>query len=46
MKKLGFLVMVMCFVFTVSGCETVKGFGKDMQKAGEALADKASDKES
>jgi len=29
------LAALMCFVF--SGCNTIKGLGKDIQKAGEAL---------
>lgn len=41
MKKLSLLVMAMFFVLTLSGCETVKGFGKDIQKAGKALENEA-----
>ena len=37
MKKLGLLVMTVVFVFALSGCETMKGLGKDMQNAGKAL---------
>lgn len=42
MKKIS-LLLVIAFVFTLSGCETMKGVGKDIQKAGKALEKKADD---
>ena len=37
-------VLILCSLIMVvglSGCETVKGFGKDLQNAGEALEKKS-----
>ncbi len=42
MKKLS-LILLMGLVFTITGCETMKGLGSDIQKAGKALEKKASD---
>ena len=39
-KTLLFLVMVL-MVLTLSACETMKGFGKDVEDAGEWVQDKA-----
>ncbi len=39
-KTLMFLVMVL-MVLTLSACETMKGFGKDVEDAGEWVQDKA-----
>ena len=35
MKKLVLSICALCFILT--GCNTVKGFGKDMQRAGKAI---------
>ncbi len=35
MKKFMISICVLCFILT--GCNTVKGVGKDIQKAGEAI---------
>ncbi|MGE0268065.1 MAG: entericidin [Candidatus Omnitrophota bacterium] len=39
--KTGFMVPVMMFflVFVLAGCETTKGFGKDIQYTGEVIQD-------
>ncbi len=42
MKKLA-LITFLGIVFTLSGCETMKGLGTDIQKAGKAIEKKASD---
>ena len=42
MKKLT-LILVATWVLTLSGCETMQGFGKDIQKAGKALEKKAAE---
>ena len=42
MKKIAW-VLIIGFVVTLTGCETMKGVGKDIQKAGEAL-EKSADK--
>ena len=31
------ILMVLAFVVALAGCNTVKGIGKDVQKAGEAI---------
>ena len=41
MGKLG-VAMLLCMV-VLAGCNTVAGAGKDMQKAGEKVEDKAQD---
>ncbi|MBT4195645.1 MAG: entericidin A/B family lipoprotein [Gammaproteobacteria bacterium] len=40
MKKLT-LILLMGLVFTITGCETMKGLGSDIQKAGKAIEKKA-----
>ncbi|SMC22317.1 Predicted small secreted protein [Andreprevotia lacus DSM 23236] len=35
-------LMLIAAAFAMSGCNTMKGFGKDLQKAGEKIEDKAS----
>ena len=42
MKKLS-VVVIIGLLLTLSGCETMKGLGQDIQKAGEALENKASE---
>jgi len=39
MKKLVFMMLCLCLV--LSGCETFKGFGQDMQNAGDWIERKA-----
>lgn len=39
MKKL--LVVALAGVMVLTGCNTIKGFGKDVSKAGEAVSDGA-----
>lgn len=39
MKKL--LIASLAVVFTLTGCNTIKGFGKDVSKTGEAVTDSA-----
>jgi predicted small secreted protein len=43
MKKLSAL-MALAFVLGVTGCNTVKGVGQDLQKAGEKIEDAAKKK--
>ena len=40
MKKLA-LIILMGLAFTITGCETMKGLGSDIQKAGKAIEKKA-----
>ncbi|MDJ0832614.1 MAG: entericidin A/B family lipoprotein [Gammaproteobacteria bacterium] len=40
MKRLT-VILAMGLLFTLTGCETMKGLGKDIQKAGQALEKKA-----
>ena len=42
MKPLLLLIVVLA-VFGVSGCETMEGFGKDVQKLGDSIEKSASD---
>ena len=39
MKKLMALTVALAFALLASGCNTVKGVGKDVQKAGEKIED-------
>lgn len=39
MKKVATVCLLSVFVLT--GCNTVKGFGEDLSKMGQAIADKA-----
>ncbi|HSV46758.1 MAG TPA: entericidin A/B family lipoprotein [Ramlibacter sp.] len=43
MKKIAILA-ALCFALGLAGCNTVKGFGQDVQKAGGKLEDAASKK--
>lgn len=43
MKKFFVVLLTVGFVTALTGCETMKGLGKDIQKAGEAIEDTASD---
>ncbi len=44
MKRFVALMLLSLFsVAVLSGCNTVKGFGKDVQKVGEKVEDKAQD---
>jgi len=40
MKRMAVLLLVIWAV-ALAGCETMKGFGKDVEKAGEAIQKKA-----
>ncbi|WP_455216797.1 entericidin A/B family lipoprotein [Kaarinaea lacus] len=42
MKRLALLVMILMLVVGVSGCETMKGLGKDISDLGDKIEDKAS----
>lgn len=42
MKKLS-LLLAIAFLVSLTGCETMKGVGQDIQKAGKALEKKASE---
>jgi predicted small secreted protein len=44
MQKIS-LILGIVFLFTLTGCETMKGVGQDIQKAGKALEKKASGEE-
>ncbi len=43
MRKIWVLIFLGTFVAGVSGCNTVKGVGKDTEKAGEAIQREADD---
>jgi predicted small secreted protein len=43
MKKLISIVLVLSFMALLGGCETMKGLGEDIQKAGKAIEKKASE---
>lgn len=40
MKK--FILAALAATFVLTGCNTIKGFGKDVSKTGEAVTNKAS----
>jgi predicted small secreted protein len=40
MRRIAFCVL-MIWIVALTGCETMKGLGKDMEKAGEAIQKKA-----
>lgn len=42
-RKIWILIFLGAFVAAVSGCNTVKGVGKDTEKAGEAIQREAED---
>ncbi len=42
MQKL-FAVLIAAYVLVLSGCNTLEGFGEDVEAAGDAIDDKASD---
>jgi len=44
MKRIA-IFLLMVWAVALTGCETMKGFGKDMEKAGEAIQKKANRKE-
>ena len=39
------IVLLMVWAIALAGCETMKGLGKDMEKAGEAIQKKADRKD-
>lgn len=41
MKRVLFGLAVVTMLFSISACETMKGFGKDVQKAGGWVQEKA-----
>jgi len=41
LKKLAVLVMVSMMLLGVTGCETMKGLGKDISHLGDKIKDKA-----
>ena len=42
LKKVLVISCLLAFVLALAGCNTVHGFGKDMQAGGQALSDVAS----
>jgi len=44
MKKFWITLMSLAWLAWLSGCNTVEGFGKDMQKAGEKIEETAKKK--
>jgi predicted small secreted protein len=44
MKKLAAIVLLGSLVLLLSACNTIRGVGKDVQKAGEVVEDAASKK--
>ncbi|WP_417580978.1 entericidin A/B family lipoprotein [Nitrincola sp.] len=43
MKKQSIVFLLLLAAFVLSGCNTVEGVGKDVQRGGEALEDAAKD---
>lgn len=43
MKKLTSILMLCGFAFVLTGCNTVKGFGQDVERGGEKVQDTAKD---
>lgn len=41
MKRLMLVMMLAAFSMALAGCNTIAGAGKDVQKAGEKIEDKA-----
>lgn len=41
MNKICLILAISFMVFTLSACETMKGFGKDVEDAGEWMQEKA-----
>jgi predicted small secreted protein len=41
--RIAALAGVACFFLVMTGCNTTKGFGEDLQSGGENLADEARD---
>ena len=41
MKKLMTILTLMCFAIAVTGCNTIAGAGKDIERGGEKLQEKA-----
>jgi entericidin B len=41
MKKIATLASILCLAFAVTGCNTVKGAGKDIERGGEKVQDAA-----
>jgi len=39
MKKLSLIMMGLMVGFTLIGCETIRGFGKDIQNTGDNIQD-------
>jgi len=39
--KMAVVILMLGLIALLSGCETMKGFGKDVQKAGEWVEEKA-----
>lgn len=37
MKRLWLLALTLSLLLFISGCETFRGFGKDMQRAGKSI---------
>jgi len=44
MKKFWIALMSMLYLAGMAGCNTMEGFGKDMQKAGEKIEESAKKK--
>lgn len=42
MKKMIMSLFALCLAVGLLGCETTKGFGKDLQKAGASIEESAS----
>lgn len=42
MKKILLILAIAIFTFSLSGCETMKGLGRDMEDAGEWVQEKSS----
>lgn len=43
MKKVSAILGIVAFTFVLAGCNTVKGFGKDVERGGEKVQGVAND---
>jgi entericidin A len=39
MKRCVLIILLVSLVFSLAGCNTIRGFGKDVQKGGEEIQD-------
>ncbi|MFT5705914.1 MAG: putative small secreted protein [Oceanospirillaceae bacterium] len=39
MPNVSQILLIICFTFTLAGCSTIEGIGKDLKKGGQAIQD-------